>query len=116
MPYHGQDTHFHWATQGSHCIKSGELFARYAYSDGAGDAQVRFVIESADIAQDNAKGAAKNFFPHALLAVEGGFELRWQWRAATDAENKRYKAKSASRNENGGLQPDFIRNCGRCRP
>jgi len=100
VPYHGQDTHFHWATQGSHYIKSGELFARYAYNDG--DAQVRFVIESADIAQDNAKGAAKNFFPQALLAVEGGFELRWQWRAATDAENKRYKSKSTSRNDDGG--------------
>lgn len=100
VPYHGQDTHFHWATQGSHYIKSGELFARYVYNDG--DAQVRFVIESADIAQDNTKGAAKNFFPQALLAVEGGFELRWRWRAGTDSENKRYKSKSISRNEDGG--------------
>lgn len=100
VPYHGQDTHFHWATKGSHYVKSGELFARYAYNDG--DAQVRFVIESADIAKDNNKGAAKNFFPSALVVVEGGFELRWQWRAATDAENKRYKAKSSSRNEDGG--------------
>ena len=60
------------------------------------------MIESADIAKDNAKGAAKNFFPQALVAVEGGFELRWQWRAATDAETKRYKNKSASRNEDEG--------------
>lgn len=41
------------------------FFARYW---DEGDAQMRFVIESADIAQDNAKGAAKNFFPQALLA------------------------------------------------
>ena len=100
VPYHGQDTHFHWATKGSHYVKSGELFARYAYQDV--NAAVRFVIESADIAKDNAKGAAKNFFPQALVAVEGGFELRWQWRAATDAETKRYKNKSASRNEDEG--------------
>ena len=60
------------------------------------------MIESADIAKDNAKGAAKNFFPQALVAVEGGFELRWQWRAATDVQTKRYKNKSATRNEEGG--------------
>jgi len=42
VPYNGQDTHFHWATKGSHYIKSGELFARYAYKDGA--QEVRFVL------------------------------------------------------------------------
>ena len=28
VPYNGQDTHFHWATKGSHYVKSGELFSR----------------------------------------------------------------------------------------
>ncbi len=42
VPYNGQDTHFHWATKGSHYVKSGELFSRYAYNDGAHE--VRFVI------------------------------------------------------------------------
>ncbi|MBU3897357.1 MAG: site-specific DNA-methyltransferase [Gammaproteobacteria bacterium] len=95
VPYNGEDTHFHWATKGSHYIKSGELFARYAYTDG--ELEVRFVIERADVEKDNAKGSAKIFFPISVQALAGGVELRWQWRAATDAENKRYKNKSASR-------------------
>ncbi len=92
--YNGQDTHFHWATKGSHYVKSGELFARYAYKDGA--SEVRFLIERADTEKDNAKGSAKYFFPSAVAAVDGGFELRWQWRAAADAENRRYKSKGAA--------------------
>ena len=93
VPYNGQDTFFHWATKGSHYVKSGELFSRYAYRDGAHE--VRFTVEHADIDKDNAKGSAKQFFPSAIKAHEGGFELRWQWRAATEAESKRYKSKSA---------------------
>lgn len=93
VPYHGQDTHFHWATKGSHYVKSGELFARFAYRDG--EREVRFVLDQADFTKDNAKGGAKHFFPAAFKAVDGGFELRWQWRAATEAEAKRYQGKTA---------------------
>ncbi len=99
VPYNGQDTHFHWATKGSHYVKSGELFARYAYKDGA--QEVRFVLERAEVEKDNAKGSAKYFFPARMHAVDGGFELAWAWRAATDAESKRYKNKSAPGNKDG---------------
>ncbi len=104
VPYNGQDTHFHWATKGSHYVKSGELFSRYAYTDAG--AQVRFVIERADTEKDNAKGSTKYFFPTAFAAAEEGFDLRWQWRAASDAENKRYKAKG-SPTVNGTGQQDI---------
>lgn len=97
VPYHGQDTHFHWATKGSHYIKSGELFSRFAYADGPGE--VRFTLARADTEKDNAKGNAKHFFPVSFKATEGGFELQWQWRAATEAEVKRYKTKNTSRSE-----------------
>ncbi len=89
VPWNGQDTHFHWATKGSHYVKSGELFTRYAYRDGANE--IRFVIAQADIAKDNAKGPARYFFPARLQAIEGGFELSWEWRAPTDAESNRFK-------------------------
>ena len=95
VPYNGQDTHFHWATKGSHYVKSGELFARYAYNDEAHN--VRFTLAQAELEKDNAKGSAKHFFPLRFAVVEGGFELQWQWRAATETELKRYKSKSASR-------------------
>ena len=103
VPYNGQDTHFHSATKGSHYVKSGELFSRYAYRDG--NHEVRFVIDRADTEKDNGKGSAKHFFPLAMVPVDGGFEVRWQWRAATDAENKRYKAKNAMR-ANGDANTD----------
>jgi adenine-specific DNA-methyltransferase len=95
VPYNGQDTHFHWATKGSHYVKSGELFARFAYKDGAQD--IRFTLAQAELEKDNAKGSAKHFFPLRFAAVDGGFDLQWQWRAATEPEVKRYKNKSVSR-------------------
>lgn len=98
VPYNGQDTHFHWATKGSHYVKSGELFARYAYQDNG--REVRFCLERADIEKDNAKGAQKYFFPVGVKttdAADAAIEISWQWRAATDLESKRYKNKSTSR-------------------
>jgi adenine-specific DNA-methyltransferase len=95
VPYNGQDTHFHWATKGSHYVKSGELFARYAYKDGAHD--IRFTLAQAELEKDNAKGSAKHFFPLRFATEDSGFDLQWQWRAATEPEVKRYKNKSASR-------------------
>ena len=95
VPYNGQDTHFHWATKGSHYVKSGELFARYAYKDNG--REVRFCLERADIEKDNAKGAQKYFFPAAVKTADATIEISWQWRAATDQESKRYKNKSTSR-------------------
>jgi len=105
VPYHGQDTHFHWATKGSHYVKSGELFARFAYRDG--DREVRFVLDHADIAKDNAKGGARHFFPTAFKPADSGFELHWQWRAATEVETKRYKLKSNKRPSDAG-ETDFL--------
>ena len=104
VPYNGQDTHFHWATKGSHYIKSGELFSRFAYKDGP--SEVRFSLERADTEKDNAKGSVKHFFPATFKAVDGGFALQWQWRAATDAETKRYKNKSTPRSEDEGEDAD----------
>ena len=63
VPYNGQDTHFHWATKGSHYVKSGELFARYAYKDGA--QEVRFVLERAEVKKDNARAAPNTSFQPA---------------------------------------------------
>lgn len=104
VPYNGEDTHFHWATKGSHYVKSGELFARYAYRDGT--QELRFVLDQADITKDNAKGAAKFFFPERFEPTEAGHALHWQWRAATDAEAKRYKGK-APQPDDDGTEPEL---------
>lgn len=105
VPYSGQDTHFHWATKGSHYVKSGEMFARFAYRDGG--REVRFVLEQADITKDNAKGGPKHFFPVAFKDVNGGYELRWQWRAPNEVEAKRYKGKTAQPTDDGAIDEAF---------
>ena len=53
MPYDGSDTHFHWATKGSHYVKSGERFAAYAYRQPDGT-RLRLVVAQASVERDNA--------------------------------------------------------------
>ena len=58
VAYDGSDTFFHWATKGSHYVKSGERFASYAYTQADG-ARVRLAVVAADVERDNAKGAQR---------------------------------------------------------
>ena len=54
VPYDGSDTHFHWATTGSHYVKSGERLAAYAYLQGEGQ-RLRLVVQAADVQRDKAR-------------------------------------------------------------
>ncbi|MBA4176920.1 MAG: hypothetical protein C0505_10235 [Leptothrix sp. (in: Bacteria)] len=65
VPYDGSDTHFHWATKGSHYVKSGERFAGYAYQQ-PGSVRVRLLVQAASVERDNAKGAQRHYVPVAL--------------------------------------------------
>lgn len=65
VPYDGSDTHFHWATKGSHYVKSGERFAGYAYQQPGGP-RVRLLVQAASVERDNAKGAQRRYVPVAL--------------------------------------------------
>jgi adenine-specific DNA-methyltransferase len=87
VPYNGQDTHFHWATKGSHYVKSGELFSRFAYKDG--NHEVRFVIQRADTEKTTPKAPpSTSFRPHLASRSTMGFELAWPG-APPPMQNKR---------------------------
>ena len=51
VAYDGSDTFFHWATKGSHYVKSGERFASYAYTQADG-ARVRLTVVAAEVEPD----------------------------------------------------------------
>ena len=91
VPYDGSDTHFHWATKGSHYVKSGERFAAYAYRQPDGT-RVRLVVQAANVERDNAKGAQRHYLPVALQAPGGAHPDEWrltfEHRALADDEAK----------------------------
>ena len=91
VPYDGSDTHFHWATKGSHYVKSGERFAAYAYRQADGT-RVRLVVQAANVERDNAKGAQRHYLPVALQAPGGAHPDEWrltfEHRALADDEAK----------------------------
>ncbi len=79
VPYDGSDTHFHWATKGSHYVKSGERFAGYAYRQADGT-RVRLVVVQASVERDNAKGAQRHYLPETLTPP--GADHPDEWRLA----------------------------------
>lgn len=93
VPYDGSDTHFHWATKGSHYVKSGERFAAYAYTQPDGT-RVRLAVAAASVERDNAKGAQRHYLPQAIEppgeAHPGEWRLVFEHRPLADDEAKAY--------------------------
>lgn len=108
VPYDGSDTHFHWATKGSHYVKSGERFAAYAYRQADGT-RLRLVVAQAQVERDNAKGAQRHYLPLELCAPqpphEGEWRLAFEHRALSDDEARSFaaarKLRAAARSEAG---------------
>lgn len=92
VPYRGEDTHFHWASKGSHYIKSGERFAAYAYVEPAGR-RIRFVVAAADVQKDNAKGDKRLYVPASGGEVDGEWRIAFAWRPLDKDESQRYGGK-----------------------
>ena len=112
VAYDGSDTFFHWATKGSHYVKSGERFASYAYTQADG-ARVRLAVVAADVERDNAKGAQRYYLPQRVervgpiadVAGAPGALVEWQvgfaHRALVEEEVRRFVAAKASRRVGG---------------
>jgi adenine-specific DNA-methyltransferase len=100
VPYDGSDTHFHWATKGSHYVKSGERFAAYAYRQADGT-RVRLVVQAASVERDNAKGAQRHYLPVTLHkpgpAHPDEWRLTFEHRALADDEAKAAGAQRKAR-------------------
>lgn len=70
IPYAGEEVVLHWANKDQYYTKSGELFANYGFTLGAGPMtgkRVLFKLVAADTAKDNRKSAEKNW-AYALTA------------------------------------------------
>lgn len=106
VPYNGEDVHFHWATKGSHYVKSGERFSGYAYTDGA--RRVTLGLRRADTEKDNVKGAKRCYVPAEFTVTEGGAALRFDYRPLDARESKRYdpKKKAAAAEAAAAAAPD----------
>ncbi|HOM11763.1 MAG TPA: DNA methyltransferase [Rubrivivax sp.] len=100
VPYDGSDTHFHWATKGSHYVKSGERFAAYAYRQPDGT-RLRLVVAQASVERDNAKGAQRYYVPAQLQAPQpahpGEWRLAFEHRALADDEARSFGAARKTR-------------------
>jgi len=100
VPYDGSDTFFHWATKGSHYVKSGERFASYAYRQSDGT-RVRLVMLAASVERDNTKGAQRFDLPTRIDAPQPAHAGEWRvgfgHRALTDEEARRYGAAKGRR-------------------
>lgn len=101
VPYDGSDVHFHWATKGSHYVKSGEFLKTYAFKPEDAGGEVRFEVASAQQEKDNVKGAKRYFVPAGKAQDGAAIVFRFEFRPLTEAEAKKYDTKSGKAKGNG---------------
>ncbi|MFN5029335.1 MAG: site-specific DNA-methyltransferase [Burkholderiales bacterium] len=97
VPYNGEDVHFHWATKGSHYVKSGLYFDTYAVklAHKGGDT-LTLAVDRAELPKDNNKAKDKRYFVPSAYAAEGNtHRVTFQWRALDAKEAKKYEGKTA---------------------
>ncbi len=101
IPYDGSDVHFHWATKGSHYVKSGEFLKTYAFKPEGAGGEVRFEVSVAQQEKDNVKGAKRYFVPAGKAQDGATAVFRFEYRPLTEAESKRYDTKGGKKKGNG---------------
>lgn len=100
VPYGGEDTYFHWATRGSHYVKSGERFAGYAYRQPDGR-RIALSIRAADTEKDNVKGERRYYVPAAFESDAEGARLLFDYRKLDATGARSYERKGAGAEDDG---------------
>ena len=88
VPYNGEDVHFHWASKGSHYVKSGLMFEHYRIKLSHGE-RIVLAVDHAETPKDNNKSKDKRYFIPAAYVLDtesGEHRFTFQWRVLTDAE------------------------------
>ena len=96
VPYNGEDVHFHWASKGSHYVKSGLMFEHYRVKLAHGE-QIVLAVDHAETPKDNNKSRDKRYFIPAAYVANAAVDaavhrFTFQWRVLTDAEKNKYAA------------------------
>lgn len=103
VPYDGSDVYFHWATKGSHYVKSGEFLKTYAFKPEGAGGKVRFEITAAQQEKDNVKGAKRYFVPAGRAHDGATAVFRFEYRPLSEAETKAYDVKGGkAKSKNSG--------------
>jgi adenine-specific DNA-methyltransferase len=89
VPYNGEETHFHYANSDQYYVKTGEHFTDYRFE--VGDWSIEFVLQEADVPQDNVKGDSRYFVlgrgdPVSVYEDENRAVVRFQYRQITEDE------------------------------
>ncbi len=106
IPYDGSDVHFHWATKGSHYVKSGEFLKTYAFKPEGAGGEVRFEVTVAQQEKDNVKGAKRYFVPAGKAQDGVTAVFRFEYRPLTEAEARKYDTKGGKTKGNGAENGD----------
>ena len=101
VPYDGSDVHFHWATKGSHYVKSGEFLKTYVFKPEGVGGEIRFEVASAQQEKDNVKGAKRYFVPAGKAQDGAAIVFRFEFRPPTEVEAKKYDTKGGKTKGNG---------------
>ena len=93
IPYNGEEVYLHWANSDQYYIKTAEHFHDYSFTTAHG-ATVYFKLRTADVEQNNVKGAQRFFLPRIeeITSDEktGELVIPFEYRPLNDEEEIRY--------------------------
>ena len=93
IPYNGEEVYLHWANSDQYYIKTAEHFHDYSFTTAHG-ATVYFKLRTADVEQNNVKGAQRFFLPRIeeITSDEktGELVIPFEYRPLNDEEKIRY--------------------------
>jgi len=93
VPYNGEEVHFHWANRNQYYVKTGQHFTDYRFT--AGDYDVEFRLEEANVPQDNLKDESRYFVlgaegPVSYNSGDETLSIHLQYRKITEEEADDY--------------------------
>lgn len=99
VPYNGEETHFYWANQNQHFIKTSEHFTNYQFKTGG--LSVSFELRNAHIETDNNKNDDRYFVLHRYNPIRYDGEndsilVLFEYRSLTDEDFDRYDTTTRS--------------------
>ena len=115
IPYNGEEVYLHWANSDQYYVKTDEHFRNYDWKAPNG-VTVHFRIKSADVEQNNVKGANRFFLPTVVGthwdADDRAITIPVEYRPLKAAEKSKYGTQKVQEKINQAVESDILQRMG----
>ena len=115
IPHNGEEVYLHWANSDQYYVKSDEYFRNYDWKAPNG-VSVHFRLKTADVEQNNVKGANRFFLPTVADtrwdADARSITIPMEYRPLKAAEKSKYDTQKVQEKINQAVESDILERIG----